>query len=134
MVQALCDLPVKDFFTEGMNAAYVAEVLGVPPEGIPQTWVNYTALTALVLPQITAAEWWAAQERDPDIHEVLWAKQRGTHPPTATQQVTPTARLLLKELEGLKLFNGVLHYEVQNVKGKEVLQLVLPKEQQALVL
>lgn len=42
------------------------------------------------------------------------------------------AHLLLRGWERLRLLDGVLHHEVCNVEGKDVLQLVLPKGQRAL--
>lgn len=91
-----------------MKAVCLAEVLGVPPEGILQAWSHYV----FSLPQLclmTAAKWCTAQEHGPDIRDLLWARWKGPTLLSFARFITPMAHLLQREWEKLRLLDGILH-------------------------
>lgn len=73
----------------------MTEVLGLPPEGFLQAWAQYTTLTPSTLPQLTTTEWQTVQEQAPDVWDVLCEWQLGTNRPSAINNATLAAHLLL---------------------------------------
>ncbi|CAI5676583.1 unnamed protein product [Oreochromis niloticus] len=117
----------------GGGAVSFAESLGVSPEALPECFVFPTHLDYGCLAQISKVELITAQDNDPVIAPVK-KSMNGAIPFTFDKDSNAEAMLLQREANKLVITDGVLYRKVQRQPGKEILQLVLPREHVAMVL
>lgn len=131
-VKALCK-QISCRNSAGGGAVSFAESLGVSPEALPECFVFPTHLDYGCLTQISKAELIKAQDNDPVIAPVK-KSMNGAIPFTFDKDSNAEAMLLQREANKLAITDGVLYRKVQRQPGKEIHQLVLPREHVAMVL
>ncbi|KAL3992407.1 methyl-CpG-binding domain protein 2 [Sarotherodon galilaeus] len=131
-VKALCK-QISCGKLAGGGAVSFAESLGVSPEALPECFVFPTHLDYGCLAQISKAELITAQDNDPVIAPVK-KSMHGAIPFTFDKDSNAEAMLLQREANKLVITDGVLYRKVQRQPGREIHQLVLPREHVAMVL
>ena len=127
-VQALCKQIKSHEISK--EATTTAESLGISPEGLPECFVYPVRLDIGSLTQLSHNDLVTAQDVDCTIAQV---KQSISGGPKPLSTDSPYAALLNKESSRLIIQDHLLYRKVER-KGKEVKQLVLPKEYVPMVL
>ncbi|XP_038135153.1 uncharacterized protein LOC119779547 [Cyprinodon tularosa] len=101
--------------------------LGASPDCIPHAYVHPTWVSAKSLEQLSVNDLQLAQDQDVVISKVKRALARGRRPYVPLRE-DAEVHLLLREWPRLVQRRGVLYRTICKRLGREILQLVLPKQ------
>ncbi|XP_062372262.1 retrovirus-related Pol polyprotein from transposon 412 isoform X1 [Sardina pilchardus] len=105
----------------------VADRLGVPAEGVPELYAFATHLNLGQLEQFTRDDLRKAQFEDSVLRVVREAMDTGQWPSNLSQFDSDVA-LLKRESQKLRIEDGLLYRVTHKASGKEIHQLLLPKQ------
>ena len=104
------------------------EMLTTDSRAIPDEFISPVLQSGQVsLPTITKSEWRAFQNLDPDIAYIKKCMASNHHPVKREyRQLSREAKVYVRNIDKLAVINGVLYRIVNDEKGLEWQQLVLP--------
>lgn len=70
-MRSICNHSGMGALSPGSPPNCTTEMLGLLPKSVPQVSVNYMVLNQSPLPRLSAADWQEAQEKDPDVGDVI---------------------------------------------------------------
>lgn len=108
--------------------------MAISADAVPDSFEREDEFTGLpTVPHLSKADLKDKQRTDPCIGHVISQIECGERPPPAVRTELPDLSLLLRELNRLKLRDGIL-YRVRQEEGQMQYQLVLPEELREMVL
>ena len=131
-VKAVCKKMSVPAQTETL-ISYAAQ-LGIPPQAIPKGYAYPMRLEMPSLERLSEDELRCAQDRDAAIGAIKRAMRTGQWAPTTRLGNSPEVVHLQMEGNKLVLMNKLLYRKIMTTAGKEIFQLVLPKQFHPIVL